>query len=790
MAGSDQPARLRAWNALAIGLTVLYVAGLVLFCYSALTTTPTPSRYAITQWPFSAYSDPRAWWPVALQLALGVGAFGAYYIPRRNETRSFSLLITGGLGVSTIVLGVCSVWNCTEQESPFFTPLAIALGLLLGSTPTFVGACATGQPSPLALQLARLLGPLLLVITALGIVATLFRAQLDRLVVRLARSLVVVVGLSEDAIPVLRRLAHDLPRRTALAVLVSDADHPRTNLTRDIGARVVVCDLEDSSAIRVLVLRQNRFKVHQLYVISDDVSANLAWARQFHDIADAGGMPDTDPLPRITARIDDPWQAEYWRRTNAYRTPADGRGASVRWVSDALSVYEVTAAILVAHVQSEPHDRLAVVGGSPLALAICAELAQRQREGAVLGSRPAPSFGELVLVGPTAADLRDQHQIRQERFGNSAETGAIAIEQAEPTEPGLAKLLADYEAPAVIFADDLVGARKDDLSATLLAALHPNWTIHHSDAMTQGLVPRPIMERLYPFGLTIEPPEGAAVDSWERAARVVHQTYLASLGDQVDPGKPAQRPWEELSPFYRASNVRLITATLAAAESVGRTWGPTSTGLGDSASTAVDPGQLQVMAEFEHESWRRFYLEHGWSYRATRNDAERVHNALVPWSDLAPSYRERAIGNVKAALGTLHALGYRSSMASDRPWQTVSRRGEVKATVLESDWRWRTATGEWLQARAGDYQVSNGTGEAWSVEPKIFAKSYEHIQGDRWRRTGEVSAQPAMPGELVISLEGPATAAAGDWVIKGAAGEQWITSAEHFAANYQREPSG
>jgi hypothetical protein len=782
MAGGDQPARQRGWNALAIGLTVLYLAGLVLFCYSALTTTPTPSRYAITQWPFRAYSDPRSWWPVALQLALGVGAFGAYYIPRRNETRSFSLLITGGLGVSTIVLGVCSVWNCTEQESPFFTPLAIALGLLLGSTPTFVGACATGQPYPLALQLARLLGPLLLVITALGIVAALFRAQLDRLVVRLARSLVVVVGLSEDAIPVLRRLAHDLPRRTVLAVLVSDADHPLTNLTRAIGARVVVCDLEDTSAIRVLVLRQNRFKVKALYVISEDVSANLAWARQFHDIADASGLPDTEPPPRITARIDDPWQAEYWRRTNAYRTPAGG-GKSVRWVSDALSIYEVTAAVLVAHVQSEPHDRLAVVGSSPLALAICAELAQRQREGAVLGSRPAPSFGELVLVGPTAADLRDQHQIRQERFGNSSETGAIAIELAEPTEPGLAQLLADYEAPAVIFADDLIGARKDDLSATLLAALHPNWTIYHSDATTQGLVHRPIMERLYPFGLTIEPPEGAAVDSWERAARVVHQTYLASLGDQVDPSKPAQRPWEELSPFYRASNVRLITATLAAAESVGRTWGPTSTGPGDSASTAVDPGQLRVMAECEHESWRRFYLEHGWSYRATRNDAKQVHNALVPWSDLEPSYRERAIGNVKAALGTLHALGYRSSMASDRPWQTVSRRGEVKAKVLESDWRWQTATGAWLQARAGDYQVSNGTGEAWSVEPEIFAKSYEHIEGDWWRRTGQVSAQPALPGELVISLEGPATAAAGDWVIKGAAGEQWITSAEQFAAN-------
>jgi hypothetical protein len=63
------------------------------------------------------------------------------------------------------------------------------------------------------------------------------------------------------------------------------------------------------------------------------------------------------------------------------------------------------------------------------------------------------------------------------------------------------------------------------------------------------------------------------------------------------------------------------------------------------------------------------------------------------------------------------------------------------------------------------------------------------VAGDRWRRTGKVFAQPAVPGELVVSLEGPETAVEGDWVIKGAAGEQWITSAEHFAGGYQPDAS-
>jgi hypothetical protein len=458
-------------------------------------------------------------------------------------------------------------------------------------------------------------------------------------------------------------------------------------------------------------------------------------------------------------------------------------------VTDALSIYEVTATLLMAHVESEPHDRLAVVGGSPLALAICAELAQRQREGAILGARPRPSFAELVLVGPDATKLYDQHQIRQARFGNSAELGAIDVELVEPAEPALHRLLKGCSSPAVIFADDLVGSRKDDLSATLLAALHPNWTIYHTDSATQGLAAQPIMERLYPFGLTLEPPQGAPVDSWERAARVAHQTYLLGLGHDPDPSLPAQRPWSDLSPFYRASNVRLITATLAGAETAGRSWGPTPPARSGEVTSSITAEHLRCMARLEHASWLHFYRENRWSYGSPRNDTRRIHDALVPWTQLTANYREKTIANVTNALNILHALGYRSAAPADRPWLEVSRRGEVTATVLDADWRWQTRTGDWLQARAGDYQVRNDEGETWSVEPEIFSRSYRQVGDDRWRRTGRVLAQPAVPGELVISREGPVFANQGDWIIKGTAGEQWITSAAHFAESYQVIPA-
>jgi hypothetical protein len=91
-----------------------------------------------------------------------------------------------------------------------------------------------------------------------------------------------------------------------------------------------------------------------------------------------------------------------------------------------------------------------------------------------------------------------------------------------------------------------------------------------------------------------------------------------------------------------------------------------------------------------------------------------------------------------------------------------------------------------LQAKPGDWRVSNAEGNVWSVAPEVYGTTYEHISGNRWRRIGEVNARPAVEGEVVESLEGPERARAGDWVMEGPVGERWVTSAEHFSTNYSR----
>ena len=791
------PRSRRRWNVVAVVLVGLYVLSLAAFAAGSI------DRGFVSSIGFGAYGNPRAFGPIAAQIALGVAAFYAYYRPRRREARNFSVPVTGVLAGTTIAVGMIAYWNCpsTSTESPFWTPLTFALNLIVGN----VQDCQVDVPAqtyPPAIQLVRLFGPLLLVIAALGIVTSVFRAQSDRWRLRFSRSAVVMVGLTDDAMPLLRRLSTDRESDTTLAVLVADAGNPLVKAARDLDARVVVCDADDAAALTSLLTSRRTFKVRAFYAVSADVTVNLRWAAQLRAVADSTKPTRADMAPRLVVRIDDPWQAEYWRRTNAYRTSGSGR--SVRWMSDALSVYEVTAALLLDRIM-EPQggpafDQLIVVGNSALALAVCAELAQREREAQALGQPTGLDFHDVLLFGPDADTLSEQHRLRQERFGNSGGS-RMAVELAEPTSENLRRAVRARKNPALILADD--PAVSNPQLATYLAALNPTWSIFDWSPAARGVADEPIMERLYPFGLTTEAPSFLPVDSWERAARVVHEQYRTVMRQNslLDTDQPSHRAWERLDPFLKETNVRQVTTALAAAEAVGRSWGPVVEGVtadGRVTSAEVTPDELDQMAQMEHASWMKHLQDNHWRYGPMRDKRRRTHPSLLPWPELPESDREKTRDGVTSALTTLTSLGYRSTVLRAQPaagsgnayegseWVPVRRRGEITAVRPGVEWTWVNDADQTMRAGAGDWRITNSDGKSWSVAPDIFAATYEHLGGDRWRRTGQAKARPAVAGESVESLEGRQTAKAGDWVIEGPKGEQWVTSAAHFAANYER----
>jgi hypothetical protein len=187
------------------------------------------------------------------------------------------------------------------------------------------------------------------------------------------------------------------------------------------------------------------------------------------------------------------------------------------------------------------------------------------------------------------------------------------------------------------------------------------------------------------------------------------------------------------------------------------------------------------MAQVEHEDWYRYYCDNGWKYGSPRDDSRKVHDKLVDWSvvESKPDLLNAAVRSLAATLWSLRQLGYRS-----RPlWRPFVRVGTVNAEKRGTAWTWKSDAGHNMHADAGDWAILDD-GKVWSVRDDIFRATYEEAGEGRWQRKGRVRARPAQPGETVNTLEGPTTAAEGDWVVRGSGGEQWPVPKDEFARRY------
>jgi len=205
------------------------------------------------------------------------------------------------------------------------------------------------------------------------------------------------------------------------------------------------------------------------------------------------------------------------------------------------------------------------------------------------------------------------------------------------------------------------------------------------------------------------------------------------------------------------------------------------TGLQQLERMGFDRDAAMKMAQAEHEDWCRYYERNHWTYGPVRNDDKRIHNKLVKWSEVEANedILNAAVTSLATTLWSLRQLGYRS-----RPvWRQFSRAGTVTAERQDTSWTWTSQSGHTMQANAGDWKVW-ANGETWSVRDNVFQNSYEHVEGDQWRRRGSVFVRRARPGEIIATLEGPAAAADGDWVVRGTEGEEWPVSAHQFAERY------
>lgn len=109
----------------------------------------------------------------------------------------------------------------------------------------------------------------------------------------------------------------------------------------------------------------------------------------------------------------------------------------------------------------------------------------------------------------------------------------------------------------------------------------------------------------------------------------------------------------------------------------------------------------------------------------------------------------------------------------------------VRAERLTAARSWRSGRGAELRARRGDWQLSDDSGASWTVADDIFRRTYRRRADGLFAKSGTVRAIQVSAEVEVPTLEGPARAEPGDWVLRGADDDIWPVTDEHFQAHYR-----
>jgi hypothetical protein len=728
---------------------------------------------------------PAASWTLPVLAVLWAGALTLYWWPRRHHRLTISLVALLSMVAVGVTLAEASFLPCAGGQAPVIAPQSWVLALFTGQMEErFGGAVCPGAP-PLAMQLARVvcLGATFIGVAAAA--AVLWRAEIDRLKTRFIGELTVMTGLDEMTVALLGRLVTEAGRGKVVLV-EADPNHPLLEEARAAGARVIIADPGRAGALRPVLTHLGRPAVRQVFALhpgAHDNEAILAGVRQ----ALRQVRRRTDHNPHVVARVDDPRHADTWR--------GDHIGAHQLWLEDALSPYETTAVFAVRAVLAHRARTLVLCGDTTLALAILIEAArsawerQELREAAEAGGQPGSGacagFPDIMVMADRAGDLQREFSATAARQLRAAlpeikiSTGHWRGQLLRYLDTGPA---AEAAACAVVITD--APSPENTHEAGRVARLHPSTVIYAQsvdDAGEAGVV----FDRLHHFRRGFLVDGALPADTWTRLARHNHECYR--LRWPVPAGSPresSRRPWDDLDEFFRADNIRQVRQVLSSAVYLGRLWRPLR---------AVPPGsfveftgsELLWIARTDHDSWHARRVAADWrpprAGEPEDND-RRVNASIVSWDALPAEVRHANVQHIRSLLERLQAIGYAAVLPEGGAGHAAGyrRRGEVRAERLRQAQAWTAPGGAVMEAQPGDWRVRDGEGTERTVRDAQFRASHERVGGQRWVRTGEVRAWRVSEPTTVLTLEGPATAVAGDWIVQGAGGERWPVPASQF----------
>ncbi|GAA4758322.1 hypothetical protein [Gordonia alkaliphila] len=760
------------------------------------------------------------------------------FLQQRRLPQGTTTIVLAVLTAIALLFSLSSFYYCEGSgTSERLEVIYRSLVLFVGGDGVPGGRCA--ESSPVALDIARIVALIVLLVAAIAAGLKLFRSQIDRVRVRLGGDLTVVVGVEDDIVGMIRAIRTTQDSRSKLVVLTSNADRPCVRAAREIGARVFELDLVETRNLGALKIWH---RAKGIYLLSDDPQLNFsrfdeidAAVRAQHTHRDSGGR-----VPLIV-RIDDPWHAEHWRR----QLMTDKRS---RWAADAVGRYDFTAARLVRNIleREEPPQVVYIGCSAPLTYALLAEFAQYERErrlgDAIFNSlaarnhdgrplrRPVASPApRIVVTGAEARSAVRDHSHRQKHHRHRSEVLDIQLEPSVTTfdeiETALSRVVQPLEASANDGPNEyevaliLERSTPESLTdGTRLASRFPKMPMYVGGTSVGSPSATPIVGQLVNFPVTLDVDPDMPQDMWERAAMLKHSLYCI---DQ-DPAKPSARPWAELDEFFRGSNRREILNGLWLVEDVADcTWDSDGApvGVADIGDVAVDESEENCFAIArragiereayeeiicaEHTDWVAFHKSHGWrlgdvgdypsnTERKVREFQTRTSSDLISWDEYtARGHRHYSTLSFMRILQVLDVLGFHSMPQ----WHLYPRNPArtVQATKLTSPLKWYDDQGGEKIGLPGDWLLENPDGQRRTIVPDAFATSYAPVDeaAGIYCRRGFTQGRRAIPGEEIRSIEShhdnPDIAVEGDHVMRSDSGGTWRIGSAAFADGYLPE---
>ncbi len=536
--------------------------------------------------------------------------------------------------ILSIILGYIGFYKFYEAEGTHFTNFDLlyrSLQLIA------LEAGAVKGIVPWQLNIARFLMPALAAYAAIQALLAIFSKQWQMFMIRFYKNHVVICGLGERGY----RLAKDFSLHGFRVVVIEGTkDNSLVEQCRGFGAVVLFGDATNAALLR----RAGIQKAKYLVAVCADDGTNAEIALKARDIVRSRKGPD---LTVFVHMID----LELCNLLRGWELAAEARSFRLEF----FNVHERGARLMLATYATvgtptlNGHPRMLLVGLGKLGRSL---LVQAARDW-YMKKLPVNNRLRIAVIDKSAESKVKLLRMQYPQLENACE---IETWQMEENAPEFEKAAFLFDGEGNLKIDAIFICFDDDVHALVSALTLYHKTKEHKVPIIarmgkeSGLATMIRDERyslgfehIHTFGLLDQTCnlESLLGGTHEIIARAIHEDYVNSQKQAGENSRtnPSMVDWDDLPETLKESNRHQAAHIEVKMKAIGCGIQPLNDW--EAASFRFDPGEIEQLAELEHQRWVEERRQNGWLFKpGPKNIAKKISPHMVPWEELSWEIKE------------------------------------------------------------------------------------------------------------------------------------------------------